>query len=74
MYDMIQYRYNVCIFYISDNINMMDIVPQILKNGYTISTTIQKMRHDTKIYLINSINQTVPTSGSASRNPGGQHD
>lgn len=52
----------------------MDMVPQILKSGYTVSITIQKMGHDTKIYLTNSANQTVSTSGRASRNPGRQHD
>lgn len=75
MYDMIQYRYNICIFHISDSINIMDIiVPLILKSGYTVSITIQKTAHYSKIYLINNTNQTVPTRGSAKTNPRGQHD
>lgn len=62
MYDMCKYRYKICIFYISDNINIMDVVPQILKSGHAVSITIHKLEHNTKLYLINSSNQKVPTS------------
>lgn len=62
MYNMCKYRYKICIFYISDTINITDVVPQILKSGHAVSITIQKLENNTKIYLINSTNQKVPTS------------
>lgn len=44
MYDMCKYRYKKCIFYISDNIHIMDVVPQILKSGHAVSITIDKLK------------------------------